>query len=749
MQETTINYRGYTLLFFLIVAGFIKAQDNISPPDSIRGLSFLPDVNVVGKAVKTDIANLPEIVGTSIFAGKKNSLVVLKNMNAVVVTNNMRQVLAKVPGIHIWESDGSGIQIGIAARGLSPNRSWEFNIRQNGYDIASDPYGYPEAYYNPNMQAVQGIQIVRGAGSLQYGPQFGGMVNYILKDGSDFKKPIQFETGQTAGSFGLVNSYNGIGGNKGKIKYYAFHDYRQGNGWRDNSRYRTQTAFGTITWQARQNLSLTFESMAYNMSSQQAGGLTDGQFHENSRQSNRSRNWFSTPWLTSALKATWEISSTARLQAKIFYVSGDRKSVGFMSGANIRDTVNHTTLNFNHRDVAIDEYRNAGSEIGFLKAYKLLGITQHFSAGVRIFTGQTRRFQKGKGSTSASPDYHPSGSFPVALTFDNMNLAFYAENMVRITQKLLLIPGIRIENIQSSASGRIGKKSNGEDLLLGDQNRVRNFTLLGVGAEYHVGKKSEIYMNYAQAYRPILFSDLTQNNTTDVIDPKLSDSRGYNADFGFRGNLGKFIKTDVSFFFLSYNNRIGNLTQKDTSGSIYNFRTNVGNSISSGIEFYAEMDVLNFTGSRKWGLPVFISYNHTNAYYRNFTITEVRNGAPEKLILSNKRVENAPVDILRCGLSVRYKTLVIGGQFNYTGASFSDAQNTAIPSVNGNTGQIPAYRILDINLIWNATENYTIRLTINNAENTRYFTRRSGGYPGPGILPSDARSILFSFSARF
>ena len=111
--------------------------------------------------------------------------------------------MAKVPGIHTWESDGSGIQIGMATRGLSPNRSWEFNVRQNGYDISSDPFGYPEAYYTPQLQAVQRLQIVRGAGALQYGPQFGGMLNFILRDGSDIQKSIELETQNTAGSFGL------------------------------------------------------------------------------------------------------------------------------------------------------------------------------------------------------------------------------------------------------------------------------------------------------------------------------------------------------------------------------------------------------------------------------------------------------------------------------------------------------------------------------------------------------------------
>ena len=154
---------------------------------------YLPEITVVGSGSKSDYQQMPEVVGTSIYAGKKNALIVLDNVQGNVVNNTMRQVLAKVPGIHIWESDPSGIQIGISARGLSPNRSWEFNVRQNGYDIAADPFGYPEAYYNPQLQAVQRIEIVRGQGSLQYGPQFGGLVNYILRNGSEIKKSLNLK----------------------------------------------------------------------------------------------------------------------------------------------------------------------------------------------------------------------------------------------------------------------------------------------------------------------------------------------------------------------------------------------------------------------------------------------------------------------------------------------------------------------------------------------------------------------------
>ena len=111
--------------------------------------------------------HLAEVDGFTINATKKNEVIVLDNINANLAMNNARQVFGRTPGISVWENDGSGIQLGVASRGLSPNRSWEFNVRMNGYDITPDPMGYPEAYYTPPMEVVDRIQIIRGASSLQ------------------------------------------------------------------------------------------------------------------------------------------------------------------------------------------------------------------------------------------------------------------------------------------------------------------------------------------------------------------------------------------------------------------------------------------------------------------------------------------------------------------------------------------------------------------------------------------------------
>ncbi|MFN9949135.1 MAG: TonB-dependent receptor plug domain-containing protein, partial [Bacteroidota bacterium] len=302
--------RTLITFIFLMPALFLSAQKKQPPvTDSIfQHSTFLPDITLVGRNTKADIHFLPEIVGTTIHAGKKNALIMMDNVQGNVVNNTMRQVMAKVPGIQVWESDPSGIQIGIAARGLSPNRSWEFNIRQNGYDISSDPFGYPEAYYTPQLNSVQRIQVIRGAASLQYGPQFGGLVNFILKDGSDFKKSFQFESQQTAGSFGLFNSYNAIGGKQKKSHYYAFWDHRRGDGFRQNSGFTVNTGFASYTHQISNRLKAGIEITHFSYLAQQPGGLTDAQFANDPNQSRRSRNWIEVQWNIAALNIDYTIS---------------------------------------------------------------------------------------------------------------------------------------------------------------------------------------------------------------------------------------------------------------------------------------------------------------------------------------------------------------------------------------------------------------------------------------------------------
>jgi len=702
-----------------------------------NNIKNLPDITVVGKNSKSDYQQMPEIVGTNIYAGKKSTLIVLDNVQGNVVTNNMRQVLAKVPGIHIWESDASGIQIGIAARGLSPNRSWEFNVRQNGYDIAADPFGYPEAYYNPQLQAVQRIEIVRGQGALQYGPQFGGLVNYILRNGSEINKPFEFETQQTAGSNNLINSYNAIGGKKGKVNYYSFFDHRSGDGWRANSRYFTNSGFATVTYKISDKFSLTAEIMHAQMRSQQAGGLTDAQLKNDAMQSFRTRNWFDIKWTTPALIANVNLNDKTVWNTKLFGTIGDRNSVGFLQPITVKDSINAATQQYNNRVITLDSYRNFGLESRILTAYNLGKMKNTISGGIRLYTGTTHRQADGKGTTGTEYDVTVIGNYPRDIEFKSRNAAVFVENIFRVGKKLLIIPGLRQEWLQGNAKGRNGYTSNGAEILLQNVERSRSFLLAGLGAEYNVTTSTEIYANFTQAYRPIQFANLQAPPTTDIIDQNLKDAKGYNLDLGYRGKVKNYLQFDVSSFYLQYNNRVGTITP---TGTTTRFVTNVGASTSKGIESFVEFSpVKAFTNKQDIDVSVFSSYSYTDATY---------SGNHKDANTKGKKVENAPTNIFRGGLNFTYKDFVFTTQLSSVGSAYSDANNTEKASANAQVGLIPSYTVTDFTGSYKINKSIKIKAGLNNAFDKRYFTRRAGGYPGPGALPADGRTFFISLGAK-
>ena len=143
----------------------------------------LETVEVINEGGDGSIRKMRSIEGVLISQGKKTEVISVDKIAGNKAVGLGRQVYSRIPGLNIWESDGAGIQLGIGGRGLSPTRTSNYNTRQNGYDISADALGYPESYYKPPTEAIEEIQLIRGASSLQFGPQFGGLINFKLKKG--------------------------------------------------------------------------------------------------------------------------------------------------------------------------------------------------------------------------------------------------------------------------------------------------------------------------------------------------------------------------------------------------------------------------------------------------------------------------------------------------------------------------------------------------------------------------------------
>lgn len=738
-----INPGRYT--FEVSSVGFLTYSQvvKIASFPSVVKINFIlkPSIQQLDELLVTEerqdingIRRLADVENMGIYAGKKNEVIVLQGINANLATNNARQIYARVPGVNIVENDSYGIQLGVATRGLNPNRTTEFNSRQNGYDISADPIGYPESYYTPPAEAISRIEIVRGAASLQYGTQFGGLLNFQFKKGNPEKK-IEMESRQTVGSYGLFNSFNAVGGQAGKLNYYVFYQHKQADGWRDNTNFNLNTGYTALTWDITQKLKVGVELTLMDYLMKQPGGLTDAEFEENPRASYRNGNWFKAKWVIPAFHADYQINETTKFNLRTYGLIAERGSIG-----NIINPLRDKTDTTSRRQLSYDHYNNWGTEVRLLHRYKLAGKVSSFLAGARYFHGNTQKKQgsgfEGKNANFNFPNPGKVDEFD--YLFPSHNAAFFVENVVWLNEKWSITPGFRLEYINTNAKGySIEEKT--EAVVPGNQHKTRSFPLFGIGVNHNISFKSEIYFNISQNYSPVNYSDIQVRTPNFQVDPDLKDVTGFNADLGFRGQYKNWLNYDLSAYYLDYNNRIGIIRIASDDGlEVIRYRTNVGRSRSRGVESYGEVNFFHLASKpgSAGDLSLFLSIAYTDAAY-----TRAINPLLTTLIVG-KQVEFAPKIITRTGIIYRRGRIGTTLQFAYTSQQYTDAYNSS-HTADGLVGEIPAYKLVD----W--TVNYQLKklnfsLSVNNVLNEKYFTRRALGFPGPGIIPSDGRTAFLT-----
>ncbi len=631
--------------------------------------------------------------------------------------------------------DGTGNQVNIATRGLDPHRGWEFNIRKDGVIINSDMYGYPASHYNIPMEAVERIELVRGTGSLQYGAQFGGMLNYISKQPS--AKPFSFESINTVGSYGLLSTFNSVSGTAGKLSYYAWFNNKNNSGYRKNSDSKYNAQNVSLFYQFSSKLLLKAEWTRSDYTIHLAGPLTDAMFKSDPQMSTRARNYYNPIINIPSLTFDWSPGVNTRVLLTTSAVLGSRNSVLFDRLANVADTINKQTLQYNNRQVDIDHFNSYTSELRILHHYQLVGMHNTITGGVQYMNNDLHRQQLGKGTTGNDYDLTlVTPGFSRDMHFKTNNVALFAENKWTLSSRLSVNTGFRVERGTTDLTGIINYY-NAADV----PNTIKHhFPLFGISGQYKLTGTTNFYAGWSQAYRPVIFKDIIPASVYEVSDKNLKDAKGYNLEGGFRGTW-KVLSWDVNYFRLLYKNRLGTVALKNSAGQDIIYRTNIGNSVNNGIEFFLQTD-LKLTS--RAALTIFTSTAYMNAVYRN---AAVRSGTVNVDVSGNK-VESAPSWQSRNGATLKFSRYILTLLHSYTSSTFADALNTVVPNAAGSAGQVPAYHIFDANAQVRLNSSLNLRLNLNNAFNKQYFTKRPQFYPGPGIWPSDGRTVSATIGIR-
>ncbi len=707
----------------------------------------LSEVQIQAKKRKAfELRRLKDVEGTAIYAGKKTEVILVSESTANLATNNARQLYNQIAGLNIFENDDAGLQLNIGGRGLDPNRTANFNTRQNGYDISADVLGYPESYYTPAAEGIEEIQVIRGAASLQYGTQFGGLINFVMKKPNP-NKSLEIITRNTLGSFNLFTNFTSIGGTSNKLSYYAYYNYKQGDGFRPNSEFNSKNVFAHFGYDFNSKTKLEAEVTYLKYLAQQAGGLTDTMFNENPFQSNRTRNWFSVDWFLYNLKFSHDFSENTKLTFNFFGLNASRKAVGF------RDRRVRFADTFLARELLTSDFNNFGFEARFLDTYTLFNKKATYIIGAKYYKANNTSIQ-GPGSNGRDADFtsaikeFPNFTFQSNFDNPNENIAVFGEHIFYLNDQLSITPGFRFEYIATGSNGfrkRVNLDGAGNPIGSTEEfdniNKERSFPLFGLGISYKPSKELEIYANGSQNYRSITFSDINIVNPSNAVDPNLEDETGFTFDLGVRGNINKYVSYDIGGFALFYDNRIGDFTTTipplNTVGLL---RTNVGEARILGIESLIDVNLKKvFQLPNNYSLNTFVNASFVSSEY-----TKSRANGVE-----GNKVEFVPDVNLKTGIKFGYDNLLASVQYSYLSDQFNDANNT-ITSDDSNAvrGIIPAYGILDFSTSY-SYKFLKLEVGVNNLLNKSYFTRRATGYPGPGIIPSAPRNWYTTLQFKF
>lgn len=701
------------------------------------------------------LSRLRDVEGTAVFAGRKTEVIQMDQQVANLAANNARQIYAQVAGLNIYENNDAGLQLNIGGRGLDPNRTSNFNVRQNGYDISADVLGYPESYYTPTAEALKEIQVVRGAASLQYGTQFGGLLNFKLKE-PEQEQALAWTSRQSLGSFGLFTSFNRLSGRGGSWSYQAFFNYREGDGFRPNSRFHARNYFLQTTYHIDDRSSIRAEYTHMNYLAQQPGGLTDQQFAQNPFFSNRERNWFRVQWRLYALKYRQALSNKANFSLQFFGLDASRDALGFRGNPAVLNQNPITAVdeqdadgNYRHpRDLIRNTFQNWGAEARYLQRWQAWQQKQVFLLGAKYYQSYNTALQ-GPGSKGSDPDFRLyDGAFPdyanqSNFVFPNRNTAFFAENIVYLGQRWSFTPGLRFEHIETASRGSYQQvifDNAGNpifrDTLEDQQFLPRSFLLAGVGLSYRADAQWELYANFSQNYRSVTFSDIRIANPAFRIDPNISDEQGFTTDLGLRGEPLRWLNLDLSGFALYYDNRIGLIFNERAQ----RVRKNIGTALIYGLESLVEVDLMEAFLPKR--LP-----QVTGTFFSNLALTRAEYIASEENNVVGKQVEFIPLYNWKTGLRLGWKDLVASIQYTYVSQQFTDVENSPEApegAINqGLIGPIPSYGVADLSMAYRY-QWVTLETGINNLFNAAYFTRRATGYPGPGIIPSPPRSFYLT-----
>jgi Fe(3+) dicitrate transport protein len=556
---------------------------------------------------------LPPVEGTRINAGKKTSFVKPQEF-PTFSGNDYREVMATTPGIIVSEEPQSPI-INFGYRGLNSQRSEFMQVLKDGVSIKNEQFGFPESHYTPILDAVQRIELIRAGAALQFGPQPGGAINFVMKMPRQ-DAPFHFTTKNVFGSYDYYRNYTEIDGTVGSLGYYFYYDHRQQEGFREaNSDYNLNGGSPRLVWDVTSDSRFILTLDAYDEEHGEPGGLRrreainppNSVFVEDNRTATtRFFDRFRLERYYAMLEYQKFFSERTQLDIKAFggYLtrwSKRQRGGGFGTLPSGPDA--------NTDSIQLRSDYTEGLDARVRHDYNLFNDVSTIAGGIYFYHAlQDRRDERG-----STPDAE-HGMLRNLNTGETWDGAIFAENRFHFG-RLSIVPGMRLEFLQQSVDEEVNVSN-----PLHSQSDFNFVPLFGLGLDYVLiegqqivpappvagGKgaeaknppapivttggppRVELYGTISQAYRPITYGELVPTGASSVVNGNLKEGDSLQFEYGVRGKPFPYLNFDIGGFYFTFDDQVGEVILPNGFTST----SNVGDARYIGFEAAAELDVL-------------------------------------------------------------------------------------------------------------------------------------------------------------
>jgi Fe(3+) dicitrate transport protein len=660
----------------------------------------LPRIDVVGQG-QDAVAKQPAAVS-----------IVTKQDLEILQPLSTEDALRRVPGVNIKGEEETAIVANFAIRGLRADQSKTL-VLEDGVPVQPGLFVGDGRYYNPRIQRMESIEVLKGASSLRYGPStIGGVINYITKTPEDGVNV----TGRV-GSFGLREATLEAGGSNpsgdafaGVVYTKAESDGFQNKGYKmDDLMVKAGTAIGD-----NQMVSVKF-SHYENIANMSYRGLFLDDLKRGATYNPAPNDFLELERQALDINHEWDINDNLRLNTLVYWSKHQRDYWRMRSVNEVNSVtagrwvyVDADGLQGNNRTY---ERKGVDSRLNF--AHNAFDLPNQTELGVRFLTEE--RTNLTIRSTLANPR---SGALNGHTVESADSFALFAQNRIELTDKLAVTAGVRVEKY---------------DLLRQDKRNTANKAttsnteiLPGLGATYQLTPTNQLYASVYQAFSPATTGDslaACPNNGAslvpactpgDYIEQDLDAERSTNFEMGLRGGDQR-VTYEVTAFQMDFSNQV---VTGNSDPSL--LRTNAGSTLHQGLE----AGVGYVIGG---GFSV-----DTNLTY--IPVSESTSGSNR-----GKRLPYAPEIIANAALNYQVGSLRTSLSAHHTGEQFGNADNTKEVRGTGANGvggiwggKLDSYTTFDLNAHYTINKQLAVFGAVKNLTDERYIAGlRQGIYAGP------------------